>query len=291
MNRTEAHRMRGGRAIGAFSSEEESLASRENGWLGHGYGRLDVQHEKWEKAGCARLLSTWLDLLRKFETWNSREELEDVPWWYGERTLTGLLAAAAWKSHARDWWALEEFANERTGQRVPKHSGGKPLRKLGRGDLWLGLRRRGKCQHSFTIEAKQTSVGGDAIAAAEAIEWKLQEARRQLSKVRGDFRFGLPVAVCCYWPRIPKSKFERRPVRSLFNGVAERLCCANGKGHRNRMCAARWHRYDHAPTSSDDDGEYRYPGVLLAAEIYPNMHRWKTTSLTPWTLAQARPSR
>jgi hypothetical protein len=224
-----------------------------------------------------------VELLTAYEAWKAhRKGLEDVAWWYGERTMTGLLAAAAWKWRERDWWSLEEFANERTGSRVPKHSGGKPLRKLGRGDLWLGLRRIGKRQHDFTVEAKQTSVGGSASEAVAAIEGRLLEAKKQLSKVRSDFRVGLPVAVCYYWPRIPESKTEKRPAMSLFHDVVEQFCEGGRNSHQNRMCAARWHDYDEAPKSLDRDGEHRYPGVLLAAEVYPTLYRWKRTSLTPW---------
>jgi hypothetical protein len=111
-------------------------------------------------------------------------------------------------------WSLEEFANERTGRRVPAHRGGKPLQKRGRGDLWLGLKTRSdlRRQHSFTIEAKQVSEGKNAPTVVKNIEAALGRAKAQLRTVRKDFRFGLPVGVCCYWPAITPIGFHVKMV-------------------------------------------------------------------------------
>jgi hypothetical protein len=78
----------------------------------------------------------WRELLRGWGGLMDRycEDGEDAPYWYGERALTGLLAAAAWQRKAG--WSLEEF----TGRR---RSG------AGRGDAWIGVGA-----DTYTIEAK-----------------------------------------------------------------------------------------------------------------------------------------
>ena len=61
---------------------------------------------------------------------------KDAAYWYGERALTGLIAAAGWKLNG---WSLEEFTGLRwKGQQE----------KAAKGDAWVGL---GKLD--FTIEA------------------------------------------------------------------------------------------------------------------------------------------
>ncbi len=57
--------------------------------------------------GWKGLLREWMRLFREHEGND-----EDVAYWYGERALTGLLSAAAWK--VQYWWALEEFVGKRT---------------------------------------------------------------------------------------------------------------------------------------------------------------------------------
>jgi hypothetical protein len=230
---------------------------------------------KWKDQGWATLLETWLHLIMSYEQWSrSESNLEDVPWWYGERTLTGLLAAAAWKSPRSAWWSLEEFANERTGRRVPAHRGGKPLPKLGRGDLWLGLKIRSdlRRQHSFTIEAKQVSEGQNVPTVVKNIEVALGKAKVQLGTVRKDFRFGLPVAICYYWPAIPSSMQQKRKLPGLFYDAAENLAA------KNRVIALRWGQYGVAARSD----KWAYPGVLLVAEVYPKLRGWKRSSLEPY---------
>jgi hypothetical protein len=71
------------------------------------------------------LLYNWLFLTEKYaDAW----EYRDVPWIYGERTATGLLAAAAWQAEGI---ALEEARAEKGG--APKKG------KLGLCDLYFRL--------------------------------------------------------------------------------------------------------------------------------------------------------
>src|SRR2546426_9391436 len=62
------------------------------------------------RAGWESLLRRWSNLIT-YTTAGEEDDEDDVPYWYGERPLTGLLAAAAWRH--RQGWSLEEFAGRR----------------------------------------------------------------------------------------------------------------------------------------------------------------------------------
>lgn len=222
--------------------------------------------------GWEKLLVTWLDLMKSVEDPAEEDkELNDVGWWYGERTLTGLLAAAAWKHHPKlGWWAIEEFASERTGRRRRSSRSGKLLRKSGRGDLWLGL----ECpddvrQHCLTIEAKQTSSEQQRVAGAVAqIQKNLELARKQLRKVHKGFRHGRPAAICYCWPAFAMAK-ERPPVPTYFREIAREFI------RGDTVVAIRWCDYDRAPKVD----KWVYPGVIMVGRVFRGWSGWSRTGI------------
>jgi hypothetical protein len=63
------------------------------------------------KRGWPRFLRNWTLLIERCDDpEEAKGRLKDVAYWYGERALTGLLAAAAWQT--RGWWALETSRNK-----------------------------------------------------------------------------------------------------------------------------------------------------------------------------------
>lgn len=189
-------------------------------------------------AGWDRLLERWSGLL----SYATADDGNDVPYWYGERPLTGLLAAAAWKQPRG--WALEEFAGLR-GERLKT--------KSGRGDLWLGLG-----QQSYTIEAKvrwPQSGAGYAVGSACAA---LKEARKQLWKLSRPYRLGTLIAICYLVPCPTKDgPYGRR------DKVAEMIAALTTKFHGKRWVVASYiPNYD--PPA--DNGRV-YPGIVLIGKV------------------------
>ncbi len=134
--------------------------------------------------GWRRLIHKWAGLLDAWEN-----TANDLAFYYGERALTGMLAAAAWQlSGGR---ALEEFSALRTR----KGSGIKS--KAGRGDLWLFLAKKW-----FTIETKVLWPGSYGKKTIRAINGELDTARSQLRKLDRAYRDGYPVAICWVVPEL-----------------------------------------------------------------------------------------
>jgi hypothetical protein len=167
---------------------------------------------------------------------------DDVPYWYGERPLTGLLAAAAWK-HPRGW-ALEEFAGLR----------GKRLRtKSGRGDLWLGLGNK-----SYTIEAKVKWPQSGAGYAVQYARSALNEARKQLWKLSRQYRLGTLIAICYLVPCPMKDGLyaNRDKVNDIMTAV------------KRKFSGKRWLVASYLPNHElpVDSGRV-YPGVILIGRV------------------------
>ncbi len=185
------------------------------------------------------LLSEWIELLHNFSTLNDKEE-RDVPYWYGERPLTGLLAAAAWR--LENGWSLEEFSTLR-GQEEDATKG--------RADLWMGIGNE-----SYTVEAKLTWPQGGVEAAIHRIRNRLREARTQLRNIEAGYHEGVPLSVCYVvpWPiaidpivDVPKAIELMREAAHTFQteGCAVALFVPHGE------------------TPIED--ERIYPGVILVA--------------------------
>lgn len=154
------------------------------------------------------LLREWIELLHSYSTPNGEGE-RDVPYWYGERSLTGLLAAAAWR--LKNGWSLEEFSTLR---------GQEEEARVGWADLWIGIGGE-----SFTVEAKLTWPEGDSESAAERIRERLNEARDQLRAIENAYREGEPFSVCYIvpWPRVrnqgnnmPEAIEQMKEIAQIF---------------------------------------------------------------------------
>ncbi len=154
---------------------------------------------------------TWRDLLRIWERLMDAytDPIEpDVPYWYGERALTGLLAAAAWQ--VSDGWSLEEFL----GARQSAEKSG-----AGRGDLWLGFGRT----TAYTAEAKVVWPQENSEAALGQIQAALVRAAGQLCALGDEFRVGTPIALCYVVPDLDASRWSESPaeLERLFTSVGD----------------------------------------------------------------------
>jgi hypothetical protein len=178
------------------------------------------------------LLQKWLDLLEFYE--NSGQE-PDVAYWYGEVSLTGLLAAAAWKLEAG--WSLLEF-----GAKVRRCSG----KRCACGDLWVG---RGADE--ATVEAKL--VWPDRKISGTRVEMQLNAARTQLHALKKTYRTGTPITVCYVVPWYKGPDGETLGKKALMDLAAW--------AQSNDMATAT-----HRATIAETQPKSRsYPGVLLIA--------------------------
>ena len=199
-----------------------------------------IVHQKAPNAlAWRRLLREWFDLINLYISAPDNGE-RDVPYWYGERALTGLLSAAAWRLEGG--WALEEFSAERGGE-----GGG----RSGRGDLWWGI---GDAE--FTIEAKICWPEKDINSAIQGTKRRLERAKKQLLSLAKEYRQGKPYSVCYVvpWPQIKNFKSSFQEVFVLLDQVAERFASEN--------CIVA--RYSYGSSPPEYDGRV-YPGVALVA--------------------------
>lgn len=168
----------------------------------------------------------------------------DTGYWYGERALTGFLAAAAW-SLPRGW-SLEEF----TGLRMR----GK-IKGSGRGDIWLGIGKK-----SYTVEAKAVWPGSNLENAINGAEAKLSEAAIQLRQLHKAYRVGQPVAICYIIPALnSKGRFaDSATINEFFMKMPRQF------SDSRTAVASLW--YEKNPPSYN--GRI-YPGVVLVARLIP----------------------
>ncbi|MDX9976267.1 MAG: hypothetical protein RBU21_25050 [FCB group bacterium] len=101
------------------------------------------------------------------ELWNLFDqfitEIDDMPWWYTERSIAGLLGTAAYRcGHL----PLEEFGWPRNGNR-----------RRGRVDLYI---QSPKCSREYWIETKQMYLSSNA-SGWEGLERTMADAERQLA--------------------------------------------------------------------------------------------------------------
>ncbi len=186
-----------------------------------------------------RLLNEWMNLLNLYASSSDNGEI-DVPYWYGERALTGLLSAAAWR--LEHGWALEEFSAERGEE--GEHSSG-------RGDLWCGVG-----DAIFTIEAKIHWPQLDIESAIKGTKEKLKIAKKQLQSLAIEYKLGDPYSVCYVvpWPRKESIQSASHEVFNLLDQVAE-MFAAEG------YIVAEY-SFDSSPPEYD---ARVYPGVVFVA--------------------------
>jgi hypothetical protein len=172
--------------------------------------------------GWEQLLETYRKLLDTYDNLkpyykSERETRRDVAYWYGECTLTGLLAAAGNK--VPGGWALVEPADEKISdphEKAPR----------GRTDMWLGL-----AEYEFTVEAKLVWPEG-TIENAVDLGWKaigmandaLCVADEQLDKLSCDYRVGHPMAVVYVVPGFKNTRPMREgSIKEWFANIADAL--------------------------------------------------------------------
>ncbi len=180
------------------------------------------------------LLEKWLQLLQRYEV-----DKSDVAYWYGERSLTGLLGAATWTLPGG--WSLEEFSTKRKSE---SHTG------TGRGDLCIG-----RDKSEATVEAKIYWVGERIATAQKYLREKLDEAGEQLRAVNRKNQVGDPVSVCYVVPEYEVGTGRERGVKTLAE--LEAWARDNSLATAKHIAAS--------DTRSESKGS-AYPGVLLVAQ-------------------------
>jgi hypothetical protein len=168
---------------------------------------------------------------------------KDAAYWYGERTLNGLLASAAWMVEKA--WALEEWTSVRIG---------KGKQGVGRGDLWMGFGE----QKSLTIEAKVVWPEGNEKTAVNQIHRELKRADAQLDQLEEASRLKKRAALCWVVPEFKKSGpyAKRTNYEEFFNTVGEAL-------EKDRLFIACFWYIDKPPVWENKV----YPGVMLVSKF------------------------
>ncbi len=192
----------------------------------------------------------WLQLLDGFakllDEYNEHPQ-EEVAYWYGERALTGLLAAAAWR--LSEGWSLEEFTakGRRNGSR--------------RGDLWIGTNGA-----RFTVEAKYIWIGSDTSGVTKNAFDELNTALKQLCNLEKSYQVGVPVALCYIVPELSESK--QGNAAQLFSALPKKLAPYLKKklGTRMVLIDSFWYGKKNTPS---DEGKL-YPGVVVVGVFWPS---------------------
>lgn len=184
-----------------------------------------------------RLFSTFGDYLSRYN-----DPPADAGYWYGERALTGFLAAAAWS--LPKGWCVEEF----TGLR---HQG--RAKGCGRGDLWVGVGRE-----VYTIEAKVVWPGGSLASAKKTIENSLGKAARQLKQLEDSYREGKPVALCYVVPDLDRNgRFsDLSTINKFFTDLPDVFA------DRSTVVGSFWYR-----SMPPRYGGRDYPGVAIVGRV------------------------
>ncbi len=168
----------------------------------------------------------------------------DVPYWYGERALTGLLCAAAWK--LKDGWGLVEFLAKRKAKKGP-------IKSNGSGDLWWGV--GDAVDTGFTIEAKFYDESIERSTLIEDIEARLGEAARQLKSLDDKYKWGHPYSVC-YVVQCTNREAKIKKCIDRLDKVAK-LFASEG-------CIVAKYSLALSPPEDKDEALF-YPGIVLVA--------------------------
>jgi hypothetical protein len=173
----------------------------------------------------------------------------DVPYWYGERTLTGFLNAAAWKTRGL---ALEESAAARGPVRKPR---------AGRIDSYIVL---GQTKIWYQLEAKvawPSKPGAKGLRmAATYVTRALDDAEEQLESPAKDYYGHWGLALCFIVPELSWSKnYDDPPDSNFLDELMRRL------GHRALLASYR------PPTGQKPwmtkPKRRNYRGVLLVGRV------------------------
>jgi hypothetical protein len=180
------------------------------------------------------ILENWCKIV---VSWCERNEWEDVPWWYGERSSLGLFALAAWEVGAAP---LEEYSTEKGMGRG---------RWTGRGDLLISITEK-----DYIIEAKQKWISISSRATKGKIKLDdtvlyVRDEVRHSTEFRGK-RAGLVFAV----PYLPKSEKEFIDER-----IGEFVDMLRNRDDR----AVAWVFPEEARNKFLGDDGYLYPGIAV----------------------------
>jgi hypothetical protein len=201
----------------------------------------------------AQLLNRWASLMDSWCRVNRAAGENDLPYWYGERPLTGLLASAAWK--LRGGYALEELATIRG-----------PVRRAGVGriDAYIVL-----SNIWYQIEAKMAwpadNSGKSTRNATSRISNALSAAAAQLDDVDETYYGDWGLAVCYVVPHIVWTRHAPKPPGpSLLRDLAERYS-KRPSGIVALYTPPTW--ANPVDGSSKRKARRSYPGVLLLGRI------------------------
>lgn len=204
----------------------------------HEYELLSLP-ESLKDEGWDELLKYWAEMINQYILLGDSDL--DVPFWYGERAITGILAAASWKLEGG--WSLEEFIGlRRAGLK----------KKAGRGDLWLGT-GKGK----YTIEAKILWARNTWQRAVQQAREKLKEASNQLKALDQEFRYGTCIALCYVVPEPHKNYgySNRLNMNEFFDELT------NAFSGKDFIVAT--YRLDPPPEYDDR----LYPGLVIVGSV------------------------
>ena len=182
------------------------------------------------------LLNHWINFLKAYERIGDLNGDSDLAYWHVEKSLTGLLGAAAWSING---WSLEEFS----ARRVAGDSS-----SAGHGDLWLGRE-----QADATIEAKMCWIDHQVQNLEESMLNSLGEARTQLRALEPACQVGQCVSVCYIVPWYTKPKRRENGIKAITS-LEESARKANFATAKHL-----------ATTKEIEDEGRKYPGVLLVA--------------------------
>ena len=196
---------------------------------------------------------SWLAFLRRFGRLLNRfwDQCGEPAYWYGERSLTGLLCAAAW--NRGKCGALEEFLGLR------KHG---KRGKSGRGDGWIYDNKN----RWFTIEAKvrwPRRLSPDADALVNMAEKAIEESRKQLQSLDPLYkRKTSKTAICYLIPELRLNSKAKRPSAYQTRRLTEKLC--HQFDSNNTVVGAFWCKGEPPRSRYEKEGKtYIYPGVII----------------------------
>ena len=198
---------------------------------------LKLKKEIWfsDNAGELKLFETVFNKLAEIhQKYIDAEHEKDCPYWYGERTHVGLLAAAVFLCKGI---AFEEYGNTKKKHHQNKH---------GRGDLWIKKHRM-----IFECEAKRLWLNlGRSDKNLKAIEASLEKAEGNVKELKK----GKGLAICFVTPVIHESKVKGelpKQIQKLKEKVKDSCICD----------ALAWIGF--AAGSEQLKGEHYYTGLLL----------------------------